>query len=260
MRCESCGADYKMKEIRCPFCQSENPVLAELRREETLREYDREAQRMENAVPDMAMKKWTRLLLTGCGILAGAAILVGFIMLLWGPLKARIDYQVHQRREQELEELLAQRDIEGICVYMSDSHFKSYQFRKFEEIRNVHVYYGFFRDYAELLESYRDELHRDASEEEKIREMAGELAHSLVTCGSQALQYCRQYSRDRIIRGNEELFKEYAQDIRSALEQLGVSPQLLEWMSLEQDNKQEDDRFQQTVNIVVDAYLCREWR
>lgn len=255
MKCESCGAEYRMKDVRCPFCQSENPVLAEIRKEQTLKQYDREAQRMMDAVPDMAVKKWTRLLLIICGILAGAAVLAGLVMLLWGPIKAKIDYQVHQRREQELEEMLSRRDIEGICAYMNSEYIQSYQFRKFQEIRNVHVYYGFFQDYAEYLELYIDEDFRSVHGEQEVRETAESLALSLVSYGSQVMQYCRQYSRDRIIRGNEELFEEYDRNTRSRLEQLGMPPQLLEWMSLEQENKQEDDRFRQAVDTVVNAYV-----
>lgn len=255
MKCERCGAEYRMKDVRCPFCQSENPVLAEIRKEQTLKQYDREAQRMMDTVPDMAVKKWTGRLMIICGILAGAAVLAGLVMLLWGPIKAKIDYQVHQRREQELEEMLSRRDIEGICAYMDSGNIKSYQFRKFEEIRDVHVYYNLFRDYAEYLELYINEDFRSVHGEQEMRETVESVALSLVSYGSQVMQYCRHYSRDRIIRGNEDFFEEYDRDVRSRLEQLGMSPQLLEWMSLEQEDKQEDDWYRQAVDTVVNAYV-----
>lgn len=67
MNCENCGAEYRMKDVYCPFCLSENPVLAEIRRDQALAEYDNEARQMQSAVSQKAMKKWTGILLTICG-------------------------------------------------------------------------------------------------------------------------------------------------------------------------------------------------
>ena len=73
MICENCGGEYRMKDIKCPFCQSENPVLAEIRREQALAKFDADARQLQSAVSQKAMKKWTKLLLTVCGVLAGMA-------------------------------------------------------------------------------------------------------------------------------------------------------------------------------------------
>lgn len=255
MRCESCGAEYRMKDVRCPFCQSENPVLAEIRREQTLEQFDREAQQMKDTVPDMAVKKWTRLLLAICGIFVGLAFVMGLIMLMGGPLKAKIDYRIYRQREQELEELLAAGDMEGIYAYMRSGDFRTYEYLKFQEIEYVYMYHGYFQDYLEYLEAYRDAEYRSMREERELREEIGNLASSLVNYGSLVMRHYRQYSRDRIIRGNEELLAQYDQEIRNQFQELGISGQLLEWLSLEQEDKQEDELFEQAVETVTDAYV-----
>ncbi len=255
MRCESCGAEYRMKDVRCPFCQSENPVLADIRKEQTLEQFDREARQMKDAVPDMAVKKWTRLLLAICGILVGLAFLTGLVMLMGGPLKAKIDYRIYKQREQELEELLAEGDIEGIYEYMHSGDLRSYEYLKFQEIEYVYMYYGYFQDYLEYLEAYRDPEYRSLRDERRLREEIGDLASSLVNYGSQVMRHCRQYSGDRTIRGNEELFAQYDQEIRSRFQELGISGHLLEWLSLEQEDKREDELFEQAVETVTDVYM-----
>ena len=254
MKCESCGAEYRMKDARCPFCQSENLVLAEIRKEQTLKQFDREAQRMKDTVPDMAVKKWTRLLLAICGILVGLAFLTGLVMLAGGPLRAKIDYRIYRRREQELEELLSEGDIEGIYEYMHGGDFRTYEYLKFQEIEYVYMYYSYFQDYLEYLEVYRDAEYRGMRDERELREEIGSLTSSLVNYGSLVMQRCREYSRDRTIRGNEELFAQYDQEIRGRFQELGISGQLLEWLSLEQEDKREDELFEQAVETVTDAY------
>lgn len=47
MRCENYGAEYRMKDVSCPFCQSENPVLAEIRRDDIFRDACDEARTRE---------------------------------------------------------------------------------------------------------------------------------------------------------------------------------------------------------------------
>lgn len=258
MKCESCGAEYRLKDVRCPFCQSENPVLAEMRREQTLSQYDREAQQMKDTVPDKVIKKWTGLLLTVCVILVALALLTGLVMYAGGPIRAKIDYRIYRQRQQELEELLSAGDIEGICEYMRGGDFRSYEYLKFQEIESVYRYYRDFQDYQEYLDVYRDAEYRSVRDEGKLREEIESYgyASSLVSYGSRLLRSCRQYSGDRTIRGNEELFARYDREIRDRFQELGISGQLLEWLSLEQDeDKQGDERFEQAVQRVIDAYL-----
>ncbi|MDE5952273.1 MAG: hypothetical protein K2H12_11915, partial [Acetatifactor sp.] len=123
------------------------------------------------------------------------------------------------------------------------------------EIEYVYMYYSYFQDYLEYLEVYRDAEHRSMRDESELREEIGNLASSLVNYGSLLMRRCREYSRDRTIRGNEELFAQYDQEIRSRFQELGISGQLLEWLSLEQEDKREDELFEQAVETVTDAYM-----
>lgn len=136
MICENCGGEYRMKDIKCPFCQSENPVLAEIRREQALAKFDADARQLQSAVSQKAMKKWTKLLLTVCGVLAGMALLTGIVLAIWAPVRARLNYQAHLRGQQELEELFAREDIEEICHILGRDK-NAYNYPKFAEIWDV---------------------------------------------------------------------------------------------------------------------------
>lgn len=137
MICENCGADYRMKDSHCPFCHSENPVLAEIRKERTLSGYDEEAQKMQETVPRTAVRKWTGLMLAVCGVVAGMALVTGILVAAWGPIRAKLDYRAHLLRERELEELFAGQAIEQICQTLSrDMDARDYP--KFQEVWEVY--------------------------------------------------------------------------------------------------------------------------
>lgn len=255
MRCENCGAEYRMKDVSCPFCQSENPVLAEIRKEDVLKKYDREAQRMRNTVPDKTMKKWTGLLITVCVALAGLALLTGIILAIWAPIKARMDYRMHQRHEQKLEEMLAKQDIEGIYRYIYDKHIYSYDFPKFREIQYMYGSYSSYQYNREILEDYKEDTFRDAYDESRMREETEAICSKLIQYGSETMQLCRQYSRDGMIYGDEALFEEYYEEICRELREMGISDTQLEWMSTKQQNMVEDTLFRQIVDLAVEAYM-----
>lgn len=258
MKCESCGAEYRMKDEKCPFCEAENPVLAQIRREQILGNYDREARRMRDSVPEGAVKKWTGVMLVICEILAGAALLAGLVTLIWGPVRARIDYRISERWERELEELLAQGDMEGICTYMRETDISSSEMRKFHEIESVYSAYRRFMEKAEYLDSLCGNEDGGAGAEQQSREQIEDSATSMVSQGGLTLALCRQYCEDRVIWGTETLFEEYAAQVRGKMEEMGVSGQLLDWMSRSQEGWREDDRFRQAVDAVTETYTMRQ--
>lgn len=254
MICENCGGEYRMKDVQCPFCQSENPVLAEIRREEALAQYDEDARRMQSDIPRKAMKKWTKLLLTFCGVLAGTALLTGIVLAIWAPVRARMNYRAYLRRQRELEELFAREDIEEICHILSRDG-GAYNYPKFEEIWDVYSAYSSFQYHAETLERYKEEVYRENYDESRMWEETERSADRLIWYAGNALRLCRQYGHDRVIQGNEALFESYREEICTRLRELGISDQLLEWMGREQDDMQGDSRFRQAVDLITEAYM-----
>ena len=254
MICENCGGEYRMKDIKCPFCQSENPVLAEIRREQALAKFDADARQLQSAVSQKAMKKWTKLLLTVCGVLAGMALLTGIVLAIWAPVGARLNYQAHLRGQQELEGLFAREDIEEICHILGRDK-NAYNYPKFAEIWDVYSAYSSFCYYAETLEQYKEEVYRERYDEARRREETEQSADRLIWYAGNTLRLCRQYGRDRVIQGNEALFEGYRDEICSRLREMGVSELLLEWMGREQDDMQEDSRFRQAVDLITEAYM-----
>lgn len=243
-----------MKDARCPFCQSENLVLAEMHREELLKKYDREAWQMQSAVPDSAIKKWTGLLMGVCVALAGLALLTGIVLAIWAPFKARLDYRTRQRHERNLEELLVQQDMEGIYDYIYDNHLRSYSYPKFEEISRVYGSYEYYRYNRELLESYRDDDMWNGYEESRMQAQIEEGCGNLIEYAAYTLQRCRQYSRDDIIYGDEALFEEYYGELSGELQGMGLSDAQLEWLSTERKNMRDDAMFWQIVDLAVEFY------
>lgn len=255
MRCENCGAEYRMKDAYCPFCQSENLVLAEIRREDMLKQYDREAQQMRNTVPDRTMKKWTGLLVTVCVALSGVALLAGIVLAICAPIKARWDYQRHQLHEQRLEEMLALQDIEGIYDYFYDEHIHTYDFPKFGEFLYMYGSYRVYQYNIKALEDYKEDFYRDTYDESRMREETEAICGKMIQSACETLQLCREYSRDGIIYGDEAIFEEYYGKVCGELRDMGISDQQLEWMSTKQESREEDSLFGQIVDLAVETYM-----
>ena len=255
MKCENCGAEYRMKDAYCPFCQSENLVLAEIRKEDMLKKYDREAQQMKNTVPDRTMRKWTGLLVTVCVALAGMALLAGIVLAICAPIKARWDYQTHQRHEQQLEEMLAVQDIEGIYNYVYAEHIHTYDFPKFREILDLYGRYSYYQYNVKVLEDYKEDFYRDTYDESRMREETEAICGKMIQSACETLQLCRQYSSDGIFYGDEAIFEEYYGKVCEDLRDMGISDQQIEWMSTKQENGEEDSRFGQIVDLAVETCM-----
>lgn len=253
MICENCGAEYRMKDVYCPFCQSENPVLAEILRDEALTRYDDEAQQMEATISRKAMKKWTRIILIICGILVGLALLSGIIPAIWAPISAKLNYRSHMRREQELEEMLVRQDIEGIYQALNgDDNVRDYP--KFEEIWEVYSSYSSYQLYMEMWNQYEEETYRELYDESEVQAELQRLGDRLIWYAGRTLSHCRQYGSDRVIQGNEALFETYEKEICIQLKELGISEQLLQWLGRKQEDMEEDPRFQQAVNLLTESF------
>lgn len=255
MRCESCGAEYKLGDMSCPFCNSENPVMADIRKERILKQYDREAQEIRNTVHQKTMKKWTKVLLIICGIVAGGAFLAGIIMSIWGTYRAKIDYQIHLQHEQKMEALLAKDDLEGIYDYMSEKSLSLYEYPKYQEIWDVYGDYRYFIRYKEELEQYPEESVIQLYSKSERKELLEDTVWNLTVCAAYVMQECRQYSCDRVVQGTEQYFEEYYEVCRSLFSRCGITDEQLAWMSLEQEKKQEDPQFGEIVNQVVSYYV-----
>ncbi len=66
MECKNCGASYKLKALRCPYCESENLLgkMLILKRSETIKQYEEEQKRAKKAyVPYVASKLVNTLIL-----------------------------------------------------------------------------------------------------------------------------------------------------------------------------------------------------
>ena len=243
-----------MKDVYCPFCQSENPVLAELCKEQILKNYDKELQRMRNTEPDKAIRKWTWRLIAGCGILAGVALLAGIVLAICAPIKARWDYQRHQLHEQKLEEMFAEKDIKGIYRYISDKRLYGSDFPKFGEIYSAYLSYTLYQSYVEKLEEYKEDSYRDRYDESGMRAETEKTCRKLIEYACEGLQLCRQYCHDSIFYGNEALLEGYYEEICEELRRLGVSDRELDWMSRKQENA-EDSQLQQIADLIADVYM-----
>ena len=253
MKCENCGAEYRLGDVRCPFCGSENMVLAEVRKERVLKQYDQEARQLKDTVRQKTIKRWEKILLVICGSLAGIALLAGIVIAVLGPIRARRDYQTRERQAQEMEALLDEQGLEGLCQYIQHQNVNISEFPKFRELWYMYREYCAFQDSIEFLDECQELFGQDR--EDEMREALEERARLLTETACQTMQDCRQYSRDRVIMGTETYFEEYYELCCGWLRERGISQKLLTWMSLEQENKQKDPRFQEIVDRVADSYM-----
>lgn len=255
MRCPNCGAKYPDSEIRCPHCHSENVKMAEKRKEDLRKSFDREAEQMKQELPKKNVKK---IHVVMCILLAGILCLtvLGILFLVvWGKYSAKIKYDTMQKHMAKMEKLLEAEDYEGFFEYADrvedlweDSYEKYHQLQRVGD-RTLKWMYSVYAGYQNDLEDGLEWM----EEAERQQTMTGRLV-TVLEEAAYALSDLQQYIYDRAILGNERLLKEWETDLLDFLEtKLGLSEEEIE--TLKKYEGEDEAVLQQMAEQILDRDL-----
>ena len=94
MKCKNCGAQYKTREVKCPYCNTENLIGKIWQTERTQAELDYEAEKKKLGKilrsSYMEDRLLTRAILILIGLYIASVLVVALIVVLSGPIEVLI--------------------------------------------------------------------------------------------------------------------------------------------------------------------------
>ena len=235
MNCKYCGAEYEDDLLQCPYCNSENEKEARERKEEILKSYDVEADKMKKEMasyPKKTANKWTKIILIILGCLLVIVIMVSVIVIVAGKLTVNVEYKIEQQQAGKLEEFLAAKDYDGMLAYIEEKDIWS-GYDKYLEVKDV------YKEYVEILKSKQtiEETTREYGKEtwEKWTEYQVDwMVDSAITI----YQYEEAYTQDKVLWGNEDEIEEIVQMAEKELLSYGLSEDEMD--IIKEDSKDTD--------------------
>lgn len=233
MICDSCGASYKLSEHYCPYCQSENPVMAEIRKEQILKGYDVEVQQMKDKIWAENLHKWTKRIGIVMAVLVCLAVILAVGSSFLGPIIAEREYAVIQGHLEKLEQYYQAQEWEAMQEYLWDKECYDKNYEKYSQVGAVYMELAKFRRELQEMADIRDAepgtyYYDDIENELLLR------AHGLFSNAVLSMQDARKVKNDRVILGNEEVLQAFYNEVISTMNEYGITEEnLLEFINYE---------------------------
>ena len=228
MICNQCGAEYKSNLLQCPYCHSENPKEAKKQKRNILESYDKEAATIKKEAekyPDKAANKYTKILLLvfGIVIVLGILAILGYTIL--GNVFFKLEMSGKDNHMEHLEELFTEGNAEAISAYLDDEDLYSSIYDKYHEVSYVYDYFqGMLRYKAQISEICGYETF---STDEK-KQTADAWIGWYVNDANKALMLSREYTEDKVFRGNEEMILSLQEMVLAELRATGFTQEEIE--------------------------------
>lgn len=210
MNCKNCGAKYDKKSLNCPYCGSENKIVAEKQKKEILDRYDREAKEMEVTVPRQAVNRWTKYVLLGLGIVIVLFIVITVITVIISGISAKFTYNKDQHQLERLEEYFQKQDWQGMNEYMDDKEIRTQIYSKYTEVNDAWNYY----------DDYQNVVGIAGTEELALYYMYN------------VLEGTKKAMEDKALLGNENVMEDFYNDAVNELKEKGFSEEEINEISL----------------------------
>lgn len=206
MKCKNCGGNYKTRELKCPYCNSENFIGRIWQTERTQAELDYLSEKEKTGKIILSSYMFDRLLSRAVLvviILHVVSIAAIFLVAIGGYGFENLNFHIHREEiETQMEEYYSAGECEKLYVYMQENNV---DFGKYHTYATAALMNYDYNEYMEYRLQYQT-----LSEEEKLED-------------DYYLEYALKnssdvYSRDCGIRGkhdkkNEEMQKAYQKEI-----------------------------------------------
>ena len=206
MRCKNCGANYKTRELKCPYCNTENLIgkIWQAERSQAEKDYENEKKNLGKAIfsPYMLNRFANRSLVLVLGIYAVSIIIITVILLIydvWGPLY----FSLHKEEiEKQMEEYYSAGEYEKLDLYMEENYVKLRDYYAYTQATLM------VEDYDSYLECRL--RFENLSEEEKLKDEYC-LEYAVDNSWEVYALDCGSYSR--LDERNKELHEYYQKEI-----------------------------------------------
>lgn len=206
MKCKGCGAEYKARELKCPYCNRENLLgkLWQIERTEAEKDYENEKDRVKKIIfsPYMADRLLSRALV----IIAGLYIVSFLVVVLVFFLDEKIDKIKFKLNKDEIvaqmEEYHSAGEYELLDIYMEKKNVNLKDFYAYTQATLLNYDYNRYMEYRLGFMAL--------SEEEKLKDDFY-LKYSIEKSRGVYLLDCGIY--DDLVEENRELYEDYQKEI-----------------------------------------------
>ena len=217
MKCKICGAMYDSNLDYCPYCHSENDVKSNKKLEEELKGFDEEIKEIHK-LPNKISAFSVKIVL---GIVLLLSVIIVFVVLNSDSLfseKTEIKEETvdpnASKHIEKLEEMLEDKDYEGIKEYISEEDIYEGEYSKYIEVSDAIRYYNWMILDIEFLETVQEEEEYWGIEQRK------NAVYSVLHSGLQCMYTVNDCCNDRVPKNNEEYLKEIYEMAWDELEKL----------------------------------------
>lgn len=148
MICKNCGGEFSESQLICPYCGSENEVLARKQQQDYIKYYQHKTERLgEEALQEQLHKNTRRIAKS-----AVLAVCLFFVLLaaIWAISAARASTGLGKYEKQlaRLEELYQNGEYRKMGDYLDETGQYGGRFEKYEQVQDLFWFYEFIPDCA----------------------------------------------------------------------------------------------------------------
>lgn len=157
MVCNSCGSEYDEKLLQCPYCGSENEVLARKKQREYIATYEKKINELGSVPKEMAKSAANKVVKIVTVLVALFLVMAGIVWLITRQQASKaLDKQ--QRQLAKLEEYYQAGNYAEIGGYLDEIEGYGSSYEKYRQIEQVYYRYEDIQESVksdiEMLEQY----------------------------------------------------------------------------------------------------------
>ena len=137
MICKNCSAKISEDVLLCPYCGTENPLVAQKEQQDYIDGYERRKRKLKN-VPEKVVGKTTKGLVYGAGITLGVIILALIVVMAFSKITTGDALAKQEKEIAKLEEYYADGNYEAMSQYLEKIGKWGGSYEKYNRISGVY--------------------------------------------------------------------------------------------------------------------------
>lgn len=137
MICKNCSAEISDDILLCPYCGAENQQVAQKEQQDYIEDYKVKKKNLKK-VPDKVVKKTTKGLVYGAGIILGILILSMIVIFAFSGLTKGDELAKQEKELAKLEEYYVSGDYETMSQYYQEVYNSGGSYEKYNRVSSVY--------------------------------------------------------------------------------------------------------------------------
>ena len=138
MKCKNCGAQYKTRELKCPYCNTENIIgkIWQTERSQAEMEYEEEKKKVGKVLfsPYMADRLLSRAIVVLIGLHIVSFLLIFIVIALSYPFQKLLFSMNKEKIEAQMEEYYQAGEYDKLDVYMEENYVENQDYYTYTQV------------------------------------------------------------------------------------------------------------------------------